>query len=344
GVRRPRSDGAARGRLLGRGLRQGEEGEGGRARRGRPRARRRGDLRGVQAGAQGVAVGEDQEAPVGEPDPEGGRPADQPAGRSQALRHRSDGRARLGHSVCVHIPVSEEMIADTRERMRTDMIRLIRIWMAALVALTVVVAPPIVHPVFAASARALDRESAVALQNLYASQPVAKMLSERAKAILVFPTMVKAGFMFGGQIGEGALRKRGRTVAYYNSVAASYGFQAGLQTFGYALFFMTDPALNYLDASGGFEIGVGDLEAREDNPPGRVYSKHRDRRPGYRQIDHQLDARERRLRLHLRPEGPDGGGRHPGLEDHQDRQVEGGSRCHSFACCSRRSSCSRSSP
>ncbi len=149
------------------------------------------------------------------------------------------------------------MIADTRERMRTDMIRLIRIWMAALVALTVVVAPPIVHPVFAASARALDRESAVALQNLYASQPVAKMLSERAKAILVFPTMVKAGFMFGGQIGEGALRKRGRTVAYYNSVAASYGFQAGLQTFGYALFFMTDPALNYLDASGGFEIGVG---------------------------------------------------------------------------------------
>src|SRR2546427_8058542 len=83
------------------------------------------------------------------------------------------------------------------------------------------------------------------------------MLSERAKAILVFPTMVKAGFMFGGQIREGALRKRGRTVAYYNSVAASYGFQAGLQTFGYALFFMTDPALNYLDASGGFEIGVG---------------------------------------------------------------------------------------
>ncbi len=137
------------------------------------------------------------------------------------------------------------------------MIRLIRIWMAALVALTVVVAPPIVHPVFAATARELDRESAVALQNLYASQPVAKMLSERAKAILVFPTMVKAGFMFGGQIGEGALRKRGRTVAYYNSVAASYGFQAGLQTFGYALFFMTDPALNYLDASGGFEIGVG---------------------------------------------------------------------------------------
>src|SRR5204863_7771589 len=103
------------------------------------------------------------------------------------------------------------------------------IWMAGLVALTVVVAPPIVPPVFAASARALDRESAAALQSLYANQPVAKMLSERAKAILVFPTMVKAGFMFGGQIGEGALRKRGGTVAYYNSVSASYAYQSGLQ-------------------------------------------------------------------------------------------------------------------
>src|SRR5207247_1643621 len=254
GVPGPRRQREARcGRVSGR-LLEGREARGREHRRGRRRSRGRRARRRLQAGAEEDAVGQDPRPP---PRRQAEGQADQPAGRSQALRHRSDGRARLGHSVCVHIPVSEEMIADTRERMRTDMIRLIRIWMAALVALTVVVAPPIVHPVFAASARALDRESAAALQSLYANQPVAKMLSERAKAILVFPTMVKAGFMFGGQIGEGALRKRGRTVAYYNSVAASYGFQAGLQTFGYALFFMTDPALNYLDASGGFEIGVG---------------------------------------------------------------------------------------
>jgi lipid-binding SYLF domain-containing protein len=69
--------------------------------------------------------------------------------------------------------------------------------------------------------------------------------------------MLKAGFMFGGQIGEGALRKGGRTVGYYNSVAASYGLQAGAQRFGYALFFMTNSALAYLDKTGGFEVGVG---------------------------------------------------------------------------------------
>src|SRR5258705_13452494 len=69
--------------------------------------------------------------------------------------------------------------------------------------------------------------------------------------------MVKAGYMCGGQIGEGVLLKRGTPAGYYNSVAASYGFQAGIQSFSYALFFMTDDALRRLDASEGFEVGVG---------------------------------------------------------------------------------------
>ena len=69
--------------------------------------------------------------------------------------------------------------------------------------------------------------------------------------------MLKAGFMFGGQIGEGVLFRGSKAVAYYNSVAASYGFQAGAQRFGYALFFMNEKALEYLDQSGGFELGVG---------------------------------------------------------------------------------------
>src|SRR5262245_18626985 len=113
------------------------------------------------------------------------------------------------------------------------------------------------RPALAASAAELTRDSAAALRKLYAQHPSAKILGERAKAILVFPQMVKAGFMFGGQIGEGALWKQGRVVAYYNSVAASYGFQAGVQTFGYALFFMTDAALAQLDATYGFELGAG---------------------------------------------------------------------------------------
>lgn len=109
----------------------------------------------------------------------------------------------------------------------------------------------------AASAAELNRDAGVALSRLYASQPAAKLLGQRARAILIFPSIVKAGFMFGGQLGEGVLRKGGRPVGYYNSVAGSYGFQAGIQKFGYALFFMNDQALKQLEELEGFEVGVG---------------------------------------------------------------------------------------
>lgn len=110
---------------------------------------------------------------------------------------------------------------------------------------------------FAASREELERDAAHALKNLYASNPSAKLLGSKAKAILVFPNIVKAGFMFGGQMGDGVLTKNGAVAGYYNSLAASYGLQAGVQVFGYALFLMNDHALGYLDKSDGWELGVG---------------------------------------------------------------------------------------
>jgi len=112
-------------------------------------------------------------------------------------------------------------------------------------------------PVSAASAVEIDRDARAALQKLYAKTPSAKVLGEKAKSILVFPGIVKAGFIVGGQFGEGALMKDGKTVGYYNSVAVSYGLQAGAQKFGYALFFMSDSAATWLDRSDGWEIGTG---------------------------------------------------------------------------------------
>ena len=109
----------------------------------------------------------------------------------------------------------------------------------------------------AASAEALNAGGAAALKSLRESNLVADKLASTAKGALVFPNIVKAGFMFGGQIGEGVLMKGGRPAAYYNSVAASYGLQAGIQKFGYALFFMDNGALASFENSAGFEIGVG---------------------------------------------------------------------------------------
>jgi len=126
--------------------------------------------------------------------------------------------------------------------------------LAVALAMTVSIAP---RPAIAASAAEINRDVNAALASMYASVPSTRQLAGQAKAVLVFPSIVKAGFIFGAQYGEGALRKGGKTVGYYNSAAASYGLQAGVQVFGYALFFMSDSALNYLNTSGGFELGVG---------------------------------------------------------------------------------------
>lgn len=70
----------------------------------------------------------------------------------------------------------------------------------------------------AASAAGIDADADAALNKLYEEQPVAKMLSERAAAILVFPNIVKAGFIVGAQYREGALRKQGETVGVFGYV------------------------------------------------------------------------------------------------------------------------------
>lgn len=112
-------------------------------------------------------------------------------------------------------------------------------------------------PTFAADAAKIDKNANAALGGLLSQNIGAKALSEEAVAVLVFPEIIKAGLMIGGQHGDGALIKGGASTAYYKSVAASYGLQAGIQKFGYALFFMNQSALNYLDQSEGWEIGVG---------------------------------------------------------------------------------------
>lgn len=109
----------------------------------------------------------------------------------------------------------------------------------------------------AASAREIDAKATQALTTLYKTTPGAKALADRAKAVLIFPSIVKGGFIVAGQFGDGVLRKGGKSIAYYRSIAASYGFQAGAQSFGYVLFFMDDESLRYLDKSDGWELGSG---------------------------------------------------------------------------------------
>ena len=109
----------------------------------------------------------------------------------------------------------------------------------------------------AQKAAEIDKKVTEATAKLYASTPAAQKLSKTAKGILVFPSVKKAGFVVGGQYGEGALRVGGKTTGYYKTTAASFGLQAGGQKFGYAMFFMKDSDLEYLKKSDGWEVGVG---------------------------------------------------------------------------------------
>ncbi len=144
--------------------------------------------------------------------------------------------------------------------------RILVLLFATLLALATAVPP----------ARAVDaslsRDARRALDSLTATNSAARDLRQKAKAVLVFPKMIKAGFLFGGQIGDGVLFEGGKVAGFYNSVAASYGLQVGGQTFGYALFFMNAGALDYLKKSSGWEIGSGPSVVVWDQGMGKSFS------------------------------------------------------------------------
>lgn len=102
----------------------------------------------------------------------------------------------------------------------------------------------------------IEQNARAALDLLKQNSEPARRLAGDAAGILVFPKIVKGGLIIGGQYGEGALFKNGTVAQYYSTAAASFGLQAGLQTFGYAIYFMDDKGLAYLDNSDGWEIGT----------------------------------------------------------------------------------------
>jgi lipid-binding SYLF domain-containing protein len=112
-------------------------------------------------------------------------------------------------------------------------------------------------PAVAATAAQLTRDAQAALNSLYAKNPGAKSVGQQAVAVLVFPSVTKAGLGVGGQYGEGVLFRGGKATAYYNTAGASFGMQAGAQQYGYAMFFLNEATLSYLNKSEGFEVGVG---------------------------------------------------------------------------------------
>jgi lipid-binding SYLF domain-containing protein len=108
----------------------------------------------------------------------------------------------------------------------------------------------------AARRQALDAAADSALSRLYSQAGGSQELVARARGVLVFPTVVSAGFMIGASTGDGVLRKGGRTVSYHRMTEASVGLLAGAQSQAVFILFMTDQAMQRFDSSSGWTVGA----------------------------------------------------------------------------------------
>jgi lipid-binding SYLF domain-containing protein len=126
-----------------------------------------------------------------------------------------------------------------------------------LLAMVPIMPMSVISQAGAATAEDLERDSRNALNTLIRTSAFAETLSRSARAVLVFPNIVKAGFVFGGSYGEGVLIRGAEVVDYYNSVSGSWGFQIGAQSYGYVVFLMSEDAVRYIDETKGLELGVG---------------------------------------------------------------------------------------
>jgi len=104
--------------------------------------------------------------------------------------------------------------------------------------------------------KALDASADSAISRLYAQHPGSKELLNAAKGVLVFPSVVSAGFIVGGASGQGVLRRGGKTTGFYRMTEGSIGLLAGAQSQAIFLLFMTDGALQRFETSSGWTAGV----------------------------------------------------------------------------------------
>jgi lipid-binding SYLF domain-containing protein len=108
----------------------------------------------------------------------------------------------------------------------------------------------------ASKRRTIDADVDGTLSRLFTSIGGSRELADKARGILVFPSVISAGFWFGGQYGQGALRIGGQTTGYYSITAASFGLQIGAQSKAIIMLFMTDDALSNFTKSQGWSAGV----------------------------------------------------------------------------------------
>jgi len=116
------------------------------------------------------------------------------------------------------------------------------------------VSPP--HSAYAASAEEIDAKAILAIARLEKNIPGADKLIKKAKGVLIFPSVLKAGIGIGGEYGEGVMQINGKSVGYYSTAGVSFGFQLGAQSRIVIMLFMTKEALKDFQSQDGWKAGV----------------------------------------------------------------------------------------
>ena len=108
----------------------------------------------------------------------------------------------------------------------------------------------------ASKRQAIDSSVDATLSRMYSTVKGSRELVAKSRGVLVFPDVIQAGFIVGGQSGNGALRVGGSTVGYYNTSSLSVGLQAGAQSKAVVFLFMTQDALDSFRKSEGWSAGA----------------------------------------------------------------------------------------
>lgn len=133
----------------------------------------------------------------------------------------------------------------------------LRSMFTAVACVASVISPLAMPAAQARSAAQISAQGARTLADLEAVEPRSRYFANHAHAVLIFPSIIKGGLIFGGEHGNGVLLRHGRTQGYYSLTGGSWGLQAGFQDFSYVVFLMTDGAVRHLNRSGGWSVGTG---------------------------------------------------------------------------------------
>ncbi len=119
----------------------------------------------------------------------------------------------------------------------------------------------------------LDARAVAAREELFRTVPAARELASHSAGVLVFPSVTQAGFVVGGQYGEGVLFEGGAPTGYYNITGGSFGLQIGAQSFSQVYMFTTPAALKTFRDTKGFEVGAGlDFAVADMGTSGQISS------------------------------------------------------------------------